>query len=405
MKHSIKNIFKNLNSYLFFVLFSAFIGMVLTFEQGLSFEKVDNLNNQKKTISILTKLQKDDIELALIQFNGKSVYLRQEIAKLRNLYKYNFSDKYIFNNTEEYLEDLKELSSLTTAFNAAAHAYYVKTNVKNLEAEKEKEKQLETAFFNINTHIDNMLFRNTAYDQRKFEIAEIAVVTFFVLVLLATIWYRKRLYSIYKDIEHLYQVQKDKKSHTIFSIEADAIALRMNRKTVNTDNPSMLDPITGINNHKGMTNSYSHKKGLKDSNFTSVTLLEIDNFSKSKRAFSQELTQAILKKVAYTISLHEQPIDVIARTDYNQFTLILSRSSKEQSFKDVEQIRQSISELRFNVPEKGSSNITVSGGFIIKPNNTNLEEAIKQAKEILNYAKSSGTNRVLQTRDMAEKEM
>jgi diguanylate cyclase (GGDEF)-like protein len=179
----------------------------------------------------------------------------------------------------------------------------------------------------------------------------------------------------------------------------------MNRKTVNTDNPSMLDPVTGINNHKGMINAYSQKKGLKDSNFTSVTILEIDNFSKSKRAYPQELTQAILKKVAYTISLHEQPVDVIARTDYNQFTLILSRTSKEQSFKDVELIRQSISELRFNVPDKGSSSVTVSGGFIVKPNHTNLDEALKQAKEILIYAKNTGTNRILQTRDMAEKEM
>jgi diguanylate cyclase (GGDEF)-like protein len=210
---------------------------------------------------------------------------------------------------------------------------------------------------------------------------------------------------IYKDIEFLYQIDKLHNGHDIFSIEADAISLRMNRKSVSTDNPSMLDPVTGINNHKGMINSYSQKKGLKDSNFTSVTVLEIDNFSKTKRAFSQELTQAILKKVAYTISLHEQPVDVIARTDYNQFTLILSRSSKEQSFKDVELIRQSIAELRFNVPDKGSSSITVSGGYIIKPNHTNLDEAIKQAKEILLYAKNIGTNKILQTRDMAEREM
>jgi diguanylate cyclase (GGDEF)-like protein len=405
MKNSIKNIFKNLNTYLFFVLFTAFIAMVLTFEQSLSFKKVDNLNNQKKTISTLTKLQRDDVELALIQFNGKSVYLHQEIAKLRSFYKYNFSDKYVFGNSKEYLDDLEKLSNLTTVFNSAANEYYVKTKVKDEKVEKATKKKLDTAFFKINRHIDNMLFKNTAYDQKKFQIAEIAMAIYFILVLLATIWYRKKLYSIYKDIEYLYQIEKSKKSYTIFSLEADAIALRMNRKTVNTDNPSMLDPVTGINNHKGMLNAYSHKKGLKDSNFTSVTILEIDNFSKSKRAYTQELTQAILKKVAYTISLHEQPVDVIARTDYNQFTLILSRSSKEQSFKDVELIRQSISELRFNVPDKGSSSVTVSGGFIIKPNNTNLDEALKQAKEILIYAKNTGTNRVLQTRDMAEKEL
>ena len=163
----------------------------------------------------------------------------------------------------------------------------------------------------------------------------------------------------------------------------------------------MIDQVTSINNAKGMVSSYAEKKGMKDSNFTSVTTFEIDNFSKSNRAFSQELTQAILKKVAFTISLHEQATDVIARTDYNQFTVILSRPSKEQSFKDVDIIKQSVSELKFNVPDKGTANITVSGGFVIKPNNTHLDEAIKSSKEILKFAKEHGRNRVAQVRDVA----
>jgi len=405
MKHSIKDIFKNLNSYLFFVLFMAFAVIVLTFEQRLSFEKVDNLNKQKQIISTLMQLQRDDVELALIQFNGKSTYLHHEISKLHSLYKYNFSDKFLFGNSEEYLSDLNKLSELTNEFNTAAHKYYVETETKDPKVEKETKENLDKAFSTIYQHINNMLFRNTSYDQEKFFIAEITMATYFIIALFTTFWYRRRLYSIYKDIEYLYQIEKNKKSYSLFSLEADAISLRMNRKTINTDNPSMLDPVTGINNHKGMINTYAQKKGLKDSNFTSVTVLEIDNFSKSKRAFSQELTQAILKKVAYTMTLHEQPVDVIARTDYNQFTLILSRSSKEQSFKDVELIRQSISELRFNIPDKGSFNITVSGGFIIKPNNTHLDEAVKQAKEILAFAKNAGTNRILQTRDIAENEI
>ena len=405
MKHSIKGIFKNLNTYLFAVLFVAFIAMVLTFEQRLSFEKVNNLNDQKKVIASLTTLKRDDVELAHIQFNGKSIHLLNEINKLQIMYKYNFSDRFLFNNEAEYLDDLQELSARTQAFNKAAHEYYIKTQERNEALERVAKENLEMAFSNINNQINAMLFRNTAYDQEKFYIAEVGMALFFILALGATLWYRKRLNSIYADVNYLYQIDKNATSYSIFSIEADAIALRMNRKTVNSDNPSMLDPITGINNYKGMMNAYSQKKGLKSSNFTSVTVFEIDNFSKSKRAFSQELTQAILKKVAYTISLHEQPIDVIARTDYNQFTLIFSRLSKEQSFKDVDLIRQSISELKFNIPDQENAIITLSGGFIIKPNNTNLEEAMKQAKEILAYAKKIGTNRVLRTRDIAEREI
>jgi len=202
-----------------------------------------------------------------------------------------------------------------------------------------------------------------------------------------------------------FKLEKNKSGYDIFSLEADAIALRMNRKSNVSDNPNLIDPVTGINNYKGLAHSYTHKKSLKDSNFTSVTLLEIDNFSKSKRVFPQEIAQAMLKKVAYTISLHEQPVDVIARTDYNQFTIILSRPSKEQAFKEVDLIRAGISELKFNIPETGPVSITVSGGFIVKPNNTSLEEGIRQAKEILNYAKSIGKNKLLQVKDLAQKEI
>jgi len=142
---------------------------------------------------------------------------------------------------------------------------------------------------------------------------------------------------------------------------------------------------------------------MKDSNFTSVTVFEVDNFSKSNRVFSQDFTQAILKKIAFTMTLHEQATDVIARTDYNQFTLVFSRASKEQLFKDMEIIRQSISELKFRTPEKESVQITVTGGLVIKPNNTNLEESIRQAKEVLEHAKSTGRNKISQLSDVAHK--
>ena len=403
MKHSIKKIFEHLKFYLLFIFFIALATLLLLFEQQLSYDKVNNLNNQKKIIQTLTKLDKSDVELALIQFNGKSTQLHQEIDKLKILYKYNITDKFLLGNADEYLKDLEKLSLLTDKFNKVAHVYYTKIESKKLE--KVAKRQLEKSLNEIIHHINNMLLKSLTYNQQKFDIIEILAIIIFLLILFATFWYRKVLNAIFKDIEYLGQVDKKKNEYDIFSIEADAIALRMNRKTVVQENPTMLDPVTEINNYKGLVNAYGAKKGLKESNFTAVSVLEIDNFSKSSRAFTEEVTQAILRKVAYTISLHEQPIDVIARTDYSQFTVVLSRSSKEQLFKEMEIIRESISELKFTVPENGSIHITVTGGFVTKPNNTSLEEAIKQAKKILEYAKTTGKNKIFQLRDFAQKEM
>jgi len=402
MKQSIKKIFQNLNTYLLFVLFIATIAMLIVLEYSLSFDKIDNLNKQKKIIATLTKLDKHDLELALIQFNGKSVQLHQEIDKLRLLYKYAYIDKYIVKNRDEYLNDLQKLSQLTDQFNQAAKNYYV--DIKNKQVEEEAKKRLDSALFTITNHINSMLLKSISYNEIKFKLFKNVTIILFILILLATIYYRRLLNAIYRDINFLQRVDRDRKTYNIFSQEADAISLQMNRKNIVTDNPDMIDTVTEINNYKGMINEYSAKKGLKDSNFTAVTVIEIDNFSKTNRAFPQDITQAILKKIAYTISLYEQPIDVIARTDYNQFTIILSRASKEQAYKDVELLRESITELKFNIPHKGATQITISGGFIIKPNNTSLEEAMKQAKEILHYAQSIGTNKILQTRDLAHRD-
>ena len=404
MKHSIKKIFQSLNFYLFSILMIAIIGVLAIFEHTLSFNKVDNLVNQKKIISSLTKLDKNDLELALILFNGKSTHLHQEIDKLHTLYKYAYMDKYIVGNKKEYLLDLNTLKQLTDEFTKAAQEYYTDTNDKNLELKAKK--QLDTAFIKINKQINSMLLKNIHYNEVKFKYIKYAVIIIFVLVLFATFYYRKTLKAIYKDIDFLSQTDKNKKEYSLFSQEADAIALRMNRTNITNNSSDMIDPVTEINNYKGMISEYSTKKRKQTSNFTSITVLEIDNFSKSNRVFAQNTIQAILKKVAYTISLFKQPVDIIARTDYNQFTLILSRSSKEQSYKDIEAIRESIAELKFNIPNyKNTTQITVSGGLFIKPNNTSLEEAIKQAKEILLYAQSLGSNKIMQARDLVQKGM
>jgi diguanylate cyclase (GGDEF)-like protein len=405
MKQSIKKIFKNLNLYMLFILFISFVALMLTLEHQLSVQKVSNLNNQKDIILSLTKLEKEDVELALILFQGRSAQLNSDIDKLRNAYKYNVTGKYILKNGEAYNKDLKRLRDLVNIFNKNAHSYIKTGNLKKDRITKQRvaKENMKKSFYAVNAHIEEMKIEDMRYNEAVFMLFEKPIVFSFILVLLGTFLYRKRINDTYKDIEFLSSTEKNYAEYQIFSIEADAISSRMKRKAVTADNPAFIDQMTGINNHDGMLNAYGDKKGMKEQNFTSVTVIEIDNFSKSKRTYNQELTQVILKKIAFTLSLHEQPTDVIARTDYNQFTIIFSRDSKEQAYKDVEIIRQSISELKFKTPK--DENITVCGGYVIKPSHTSLEEAIKKAKEILNYTKSVTRNKIYQTKDIAKQNL
>ncbi len=397
MKNSIKKIFLNLNIYMLTVLFISFVGLLLTLEHRLSVDKIENLNIQKDIILSLTQLDKEDTELALVIFQGKSAQLNRDIDKLRDLYKYNITGKYLLKNEAEYDKELKKLRDLVNIFNKNA---YENLKTRTLTKDKIIKENLQKSLFEVNTHIDKMIAEDMRYNEAVFMFFEKFIFLSFIFILIGTFWYRKRVNDIYKDIEFLSSTEKNYAEYKIFSIEADAISQRMKRKVVTANNPAFIDQITGINNYKGLINAYGDKKGMKEQNFTSVTVIEVDNFSKSNRAYNQELTYSILKKIAFTISLHEQPTDVIARTDYNQFTIVFSRASKEQTYKDVDIIRQSISELKFKTPE--GENITVSGGHIIKPSHTSLDEAIKNAKDILNYAKSVTKNKIYQTKDIAE---
>ncbi len=178
----------------------------------------------------------------------------------------------------------------------------------------------------------------------------------------------------------------------------------MKRKPIVDNNPEMTDSITMINNYKGMLNSYFNKKGMKNDNFTSISIFEVDDFLKIDKTYNRDFIKRLLKKIAFILSLHEQITDVIARTGTNQFTVILSRISKEQSLKDIDIIHQSISEMKFKTPEEKILNLSTSVGFVIKPNNKHLEDVIKEAKRILKYSKDKGGDRISQIKDLAEDE-
>jgi len=401
MKHSIKKIFANLSNLLILLTVLGTLLLLLTLEQNYSFEKVSTLQEQKQVLHKLTTLEKRDIDTALIQFNGKSTHILYQIDHLESMYALDLVGQMIIGNKSEYSTDLRHHKDNVNNFNEKARLYYTKEPLSD-EEEQQYEANFYKAFQETISHIDRMLLRDLNYNKTKSSLIKVLSIAIFALIFMTMLWYRKRLAMIYSDIFYLYSIESSKKGFVTFSEEGDAIALRMKRKPTASSNPAMLDPLTEINNTKGMIASYGEKKGMKDGNFTSVTIFEIDNISRNNKAIPHELSQTILKKVAYTISLHEQATDVVARTDHNQFTIIFSRMSKEQSFKDVELIRQSITELNFKTPNREDVRLSVSGGFLIKPNSTPLEEAIRQAKELLQYAQKNMKNAIAQKRDLAE---
>mgnify|MGYP002641278703 CR=1 FL=1 len=397
MKHSIHKIFKNLNLYLLIVLILSTLSFLFIVEQHYSYEKIKNLNEQKIVLLKILNQEKESNKLDILQYNADIANLNHQMQKLYIQSQYNYISSYILKNFEESDKDLQKLESLVKIFNSQSRKYF--TYDKKNEQLQSLFTQIDQTYENIASHTNTIVLKNIQYDNDRFDIFSKIFFVSFVLLTLLTLWYKIRLTKIYNDILFLYTTNTDKNT-PIFTQEVDAILLRMNRKNQTANNPTMIDGITEINNNKGMLQAYAQRKGIKETYFSCVTVLEIDNFTKSKRTYSPELTQEILKKVAYTISLYQQSSDIIARTDYNQFTLIFFRTSKEKLFKDTDLVRQSIAEIKFFTPEKERIIITVTGGLINKANSAPLDESVRKAKELLQSTRELGKNRIIQTKDI-----
>lgn len=370
-------------------------------EQYYSYQKVENLNGQKKTLIKLFNKQKQPADVDIIKYNSTIALLHSKTNKLLNRIQYNYLTSLILKNTKESTEDLYKLNKLINKLDKNIREN-IELNSNDINF-KNSQIKLKKTYISTLIFIDSIILKNVSYDSKIFNIFFKLFILIIGVVLFITFWYKIRLNNIYKDILLLSSANSRKKDINIFSQEVETILSKTTKKTQVSNNPTMIDPITEINNNKGMAQAYLESKSSKGNSFSSVTILEIDNFSKSKRVFSQEFTQEILKKVAYTISLHEQITDIIARTDYNQFTLIFSRNSKEQLFKDVDLVRQSISEIKLTTQEEKTIKITVTGGFIIKTNNSSLEDSIRKAKKLLEDAKYiNEANKVFQIKDLPQ---
>ena len=122
MKHSIKSIFKNLSLFFIFAAVFAALGVIVALDHTTSYKKVDNLANQKSMATDILNLSKENLELSLIQLQGKTTQLRYDTQKLHTLYEYSFIERVLLSTSQEYLADLETLEAHRADFTKKADA-------------------------------------------------------------------------------------------------------------------------------------------------------------------------------------------------------------------------------------------------------------------------------------------
>jgi diguanylate cyclase (GGDEF)-like protein len=398
MKFSILDIFKKIKFYLTVTTLLLVFLSLIEFNRSISYERIQQLEAQKVIVNKVYDLGRNDLDFSIINAQGLGTQLKTNITLMNDLTTNDFLGKLLGLN-HEYKGQTEKLSNLEDNFNLKADAYYQKKN----ENIAQRLNEFSVAKAELLNQLNEMIVSNINDEHQKLSFTKWFVYVSLLLTFAGALWYSRKLTLIYDDIKSLFAIGHERTSESILTKEVDAIKMRMIRKPTLSQNQSMIDPVTGIKNYKGMIQSYSEKKGMKDDNFTIVCVFEVDNFKEYEKNLSKEYTQSVLKKISFIISLYEQPTDVIARIEYDQFAVILSRETKKKAFSDCEAMRQSIEETQFNNPQGGTIPFTISGGFTIKQNNKSLENAISDAKELLQTAKEKGKNRIAQISDHAEK--
>lgn len=396
MRPSIKNYFASWKKTTLFLLLVLGLGTLTVVEEYTSFEKIATLQNQKKLVNFITDIGREDLEFASIQYRGKSTMLHYEHERLLNLNSYDIMGQYLLGQSMAYNNDLEQLKLLALEFTDSAEIWY-EENEKNLQ---EREEKMLSARENILAHINRMIEINISYDHEKFQIQSGLI--YFAMLLLFFIFLTnlKHFSAIRKDIESLYIVEAGAEPHTIITDEIEIVAKRMNRKPQTSDNPALIDPITEINNYKGLLQAYANKKGSKDRAYVAVCVFEIDNFSEIDKQYPKSFTQSVLKRTAFNLHVYEQPTDIIARTDYSQFAVVFSRNTREQVLKETQDIMRSFDEARFKVPNGESIQLTLSAGVVPKLGKSTIDEVVEQAREVLSAAKEKGPNTLLESKDI-----
>ncbi len=154
----------------------------------------------------------------------------------------------------------------------------------------------------------------------------------------------------------------------------------------------------------GLTNLYNHRyfqEALEDevarakryNLYTSLILLDIDDFKKLNDRHGHQIGDKILKKVSKSIQKSIREVDCASRYGGEEFAIILPEIDIESAYVVAERIRNSIITDTKGFFEDADSDVTVTLGIASYPIDAlDKDELIRRSDEALYYGKRTGKN-------------
>ncbi|RWR00920.1 diguanylate cyclase [[Pantoea] beijingensis] len=165
---------------------------------------------------------------------------------------------------------------------------------------------------------------------------------------------------------------------------------------------SMLDPLTGLYNRRGLKNRLANVlKNHSGSHF--VLLLDIDHFKAYNDNYGHAMGDRALARVSVAIRNAVRSRDIVTRYGGEEFLVLLTNVNAPMAMKLAERIRQYVIGLaiphRFN--EQVSPHVTISAGIAPLFEN-DFDQALAKADRALYLAKSQGRNAIICYEAIAE---
>lgn len=169
--------------------------------------------------------------------------------------------------------------------------------------------------------------------------------------------------------------------------------LMSERNTLN--NLSMLDPLTGLYNRRGLEYQLATIPAVNDSDHH-VLLLDIDYFKSYNDNYGHMMGDQALIHVSAAIRDAVRSRDIVVRYGGEEFMVLLTNRTAEAAWLTAGHIRQKVYDLKiphmFN--DSVATHVTISIGMT-PLTNADLNSAIKRADAALYKAKKQGRNIIL----------
>lgn len=161
---------------------------------------------------------------------------------------------------------------------------------------------------------------------------------------------------------------------------------------------SLEDPLTGLYNRRGldMFAAEEFARALRHQTEISIVIIDIDHFKFYNDYFGHQAGDQCLVNIAKIIQHHaRRPGDVVARIGGDEFVLVLANTSKDQSFRIADAIKQHVYNLEMNLPDH-QKRVTISAGIssLVPNSNSNLEELMYKEADTALYSAKKDRNTI-----------